>query len=44
MKPTYNPSKIKHKRTHGFFARMSSSTGQNVVNRRRRKGRKNLTA
>lgn len=44
MRPTYNPSKIKRKRTHGFFARMNSVTGQNVVNRRRAKGRKKLTA
>lgn len=44
MRPTYNPSKIKHKRTHGFFARMSSANGQNVISRRRQKGRKKLTA
>lgn len=44
MKPTYNPSKIKHKRTHGFFARMNSTTGQNLISRRRKKGRKKLTA
>lgn len=44
MKPTYNPSKIKHKRTHGFFARMATPNGQNVISRRRKKGRKKLTA
>lgn len=44
MKPTYNPSKNKRKKTHGFFARMSSPTGQNLITRRRKKGRKKLTA
>ncbi|MGL5268618.1 MAG: 50S ribosomal protein L34 [Spiroplasma sp.] len=44
MKPTYNPSKIKRKKTHGFFARMKSATGQNLISRRRKKGRKKLTA
>ena len=43
MKRTYQPSKIRRARTHGFLVRMKSRGGRAVINARRAKGRKKLS-
>jgi large subunit ribosomal protein L34 len=43
VKRTYQPHRKRRLRTHGFRARMKSATGREVLNRRRRKGRKRLS-
>jgi len=43
MSQTYQPNKRKRAKTHGFLVRSKTKNGQNVLIRRRRKGRAKLT-
>ena len=42
-KRTYQPKKKKRAKKHGYRSRKKTKSGDNILKRRRKKGRKNLT-
>ncbi|MBN2286487.1 MAG: 50S ribosomal protein L34 [Tissierellales bacterium] len=44
MKRTYQPKRRQRSKEHGFRKRMHSKAGRNILQKRRLKGRKKLSA